>query len=130
MVDVDADLIAVLDPVLGDLASAANLSPEVRESDFGGPGTLCAVLHLAGARSVGVMIVEGNDRSAQVVELADRVQEWAVEELWSARRSPVWPTCPEHPDSHPLKPVESDGRAVWICPTSSNVVAMIGSLSD
>ena len=130
MVAVDAELTAALEPVLADLVNAVDLAPDIRGSDFGGPGSICAVLTMEGGGGVGVRITEGADRSRQVVDLADQIQDWAVEELWSAGRSPAWPTCPEHPDSHPLTPTEADSRAVWICPTTSKVVATIGHLAD
>jgi hypothetical protein len=130
MVAVDAELTAALEPVLADLANAVHLVPDIRGSDFGGPGSLCAVLTTADGGSVGIRITDGNDHSSQVVDLADQIQDWAVEELWSAGRSPVWPTCPEHPDVHPLAPTETDGRAVWTCPKTSKVVATIGHLAE
>ena len=126
----DAELTAALEPVLADLASAVRLAPEIRESDFGGPGNLSAVLQLEGHGGVGIRITEGAVRPRQVVDLAGQIQDWAVEALWSAGRPPVWPICPEHPDTHPLQPVESEGRAVWMCPKSSRVVAVIGLLAD
>ena len=59
--------------------------------------------------------------------LADWVQEWAVEALWSLGRSATWPQCPHHPDSHPLAPVERAGRAVWVCPKLDVEVWEIGA---
>jgi hypothetical protein len=40
----------------------------------------------------------------------------------------AWPACPDHPDSHPLKPGLGDGTAVWSCPVSGRPVASIGEL--
>jgi hypothetical protein len=56
--------------------------------------------------------------------VADQVQEWAVEELCSVGKPTNWAQCPEHP----LAPVVSEGRAVWTCPKTGNVVAKIGHL--
>ena len=129
MVAVDAELTAALDPILADLAGEANVVPEIRESNWAGPQSLCADLSFDGAGVVGIMTTKGATHSTQVADLADQIQDWAVDVLFSARRSPVWPRCPEHPDSHPLKPTESDGRAAWVCPVSSKVVAQIGLLT-
>jgi hypothetical protein len=64
----------------------------------------------------------------QLVNLADQVQEWQVEELWAAGRSATWPECPEHPNSHPLSAVLHNDDAVWICPKNRHMICQIGEL--
>jgi hypothetical protein len=63
----------------------------------------------------------------RVVQLADQFQESEVEALWNAGRAAVWPHCPRHPNTHPLKPRLEDGAAVWVC-GESDVIAPIGEL--
>jgi hypothetical protein len=52
----------------------------------------------------------------RLAEVADQVQEWAVEALWGAGKPAVWPHCPVHPGSHPLAATVVEGVAVWVCP--------------
>ncbi|WP_438297590.1 hypothetical protein [Streptomyces sp. HUAS TT7] len=62
--------------------------------------------------------------------LAEQVQEWAVEALWSEGAPAVWPHCPAHPDTHPLVAAVVAGAAVWVCPKSGATVARIGALES
>jgi hypothetical protein len=64
-----------------------------------------------------------------VVQVADTLQEEIVEELCRLGRPAVWPECPDHPDSHPLKPIDLDGTAMWVCPRTERLVAAIGTLT-
>jgi hypothetical protein len=64
----------------------------------------------------------------QIAWVADQVQEWAVEELWTAGQPTNWPPCPEHPGTHPLAPAVHGGAAEWMCPKSERVVSEIGRL--
>jgi hypothetical protein len=78
--------------------------------------------------AVGVTLPSDVSFDACVVEIADRVQDWAVEALWHAGLPATWPECPTHPDSHPLVPQILDGRAVWRCARTDRVVSPIGRL--
>jgi hypothetical protein len=91
--------------------------------------SLFAELSFDSHEIVSVTVTKGAGLSHQVVYLADQLQDWAVENLWEHRRSPVWPVCPDHPDSHPMRPSEDEGRAVWLCPATSRLVAEIGLLT-
>jgi hypothetical protein len=68
-------------------------------------------------------------------QVANAVQEAAIEALWGEGKPPVWPVCPDHPGTHPLS-VGRDGDALaWICPMSENpmsenVVARVGELGS
>lgn len=79
---------------------------------------------------MGVSVERGLPFAEQIVRLADQVQEWAVEALWSARKPAVWPECPDHPDSHPLvaRLVTGADAAVWCCPRTNAVKFPIGRL--
>ncbi|WP_194900187.1 hypothetical protein, partial [Catenulispora pinisilvae] len=65
-----------------------------------------------------------------LANLADQVQEWAVEALWTAGEPAVWPHCPIHPNTHPLTATVEAGTAVWACRTSGATVAAIGELGS
>ncbi|WP_329260890.1 hypothetical protein OG223_42260 [Streptomyces sp. NBC_01478] len=64
----------------------------------------------------------------QLASLADQVQEWAVEALWSEGAPAVRPHCPAHPDMHPPAATIVVSSAVWVCPKSGATVARIGEL--
>ncbi|HEX9034363.1 MAG TPA: hypothetical protein VF834_21160 [Streptosporangiaceae bacterium] len=67
----------------------------------------------------------------QVVQLAERLQEWEIEELWTAGRQTSWPECPDHPASHPLDPDLNDSDlAVWRCPRTRREICPIGQLGS
>lgn len=137
-VNVDPVLAAALAPLLRDLD--AGHVPEPRLDDaadvFPGVDQATSVL-LCEPDGSGMMVSITADAPypEQLARLADQVQEWAVEFLWSLGKSAVWPQCPEHPDSHPLQAQVVDeytkaASAVWRCPKSGNVVALIGELTS
>jgi hypothetical protein len=127
----DLELAAALEPVLRDLSGPGGVVPEVRdESWVDQPQTASAFLYAADGSGTGIWITRGLAPATQVAAVADQVQEWAVEALWSAGRSTSWPACPRHPESHPLTAAEKDGRPVWMCPTTRAVLAEVGQLTD
>jgi len=75
----------------------------------------------------GIQVPEG-DGPHRLAQVADQVQEWAIEELWNQGQPATWPECPFHPGSHPLEPVVDAGTALWRCPKSAEPVAAIGEL--
>jgi hypothetical protein len=124
---VDVALSEALEPVLRDLEHAGAVMPEVRDghwSDFEGQRT--AMLYGPDGSGSGVFVLAGEPLADRVARVADQVQEWAVEALWTAGRPATWPECPDHPDTHPLQAVVLDGRAVWTCPRTGQVVRDIG----
>ena len=67
----------------------------------------------------------------QVAQLAERLQEWEMEQLWKARRPTDWPECPHHPGSHPLDPdVNDNDVAIWRCPRTGREICPIGQLGS
>ncbi len=50
-----------------------------------------------------------------IVEVTGKVQEVALEAVWSRTGNGSWPNCPEHPDGSPLEIGLHDGRAFWFC---------------
>jgi hypothetical protein len=127
MAAMDAELEAALVPVLADLSSATALIPGFEDVDWPVEGAVGTMLFLQGAGRAGVSITKSAERADQVVSLADQVQNWAVEALSGSGRSPIWPECPEHPDSHPLRPIGRSGTALWVCPVSHDEISAIGS---
>ena len=127
----DPELAAALVPILADLARPGGVLPELRDEAWNNlPGTASAFLYAQDGSGQGISIALGRPPAQQVAELADQVQEWAVEALWTLGRPTNWPSCPRHPYSHPLAAMESHGRAVWQCPADRFEVAAIGRLQS
>lgn len=106
---------AALRPVLDDLErehpGLLRVEREPQESD------LQAMLWEADGSGTGIYLGDGWASEAEAVaELADQVQEAAIEALWSATGKGAWPACAEHPNGPPLFPGLHDGRASWFLP--------------
>ncbi|MGY1842204.1 hypothetical protein [Modestobacter sp. SYSU DS0875] len=124
----DEQLTRALAPVLADLVATGVPLPRIEASDWtGDPGRAGAMLWRADGSGQGVAVTLGQPLDEQVVEVADRVQEWAIEALWGSRPT-NWPPCPRHPTTHPLTPTLQDGEAVWACPRDTGVVSPVGGL--
>jgi len=130
MAGVDAELSNALAPLLNDLRSTGTALPRVEESPWPEfPEMAGAMLYEPDGSGLGVSIRRGAEPAEQLVSLADQLQEWTVEALWSEGRPAVWPDCPRHPDSHPLAARLVDEVAVWRCPRDEVLVAVIGRLA-
>jgi hypothetical protein len=123
------ELAAALEPVRRDLVANCAVVAEFREApgDFGVDQPGVWVLEPDGT-GIGISVVPGEGLTDQVAGLADQVQEWAVEALWSAGLPAVWPECPLHPDSHPLAVGVENEVAVWSCPRTDTVIVPVGEL--
>lgn len=145
--DQDPEFTRALDVVLHDLRAEGAVLPRV--SVAAGYGLM---LHEPDGSGHGVRWPESGSAADRLANLADQVQEWAVEALWSAGVPAVWPHCPQHPNSHPLSATvaasdagsafdagaaadaaaaDADAAAsaaVWTCPKSGAVVARVGEL--
>jgi hypothetical protein len=100
----DERLAEALAPVLRDARATVGVTPEVVDqpwSDF--PGRLSALLRTPDA-TWGIAVMAGGSPAQRVVEAADAVQVWVIEQLWRQGYGAAWPQCPEHPDTHPLAP--------------------------
>jgi hypothetical protein len=127
---VDERFEVALTTVLHDLMVTTGLAPRVQEGRWGArPGMETVMLHGPDGSGASVSFVLAKASALSLSELADQVQEWAIEELARIGRSTNWPACPQHRDSHPLEPAVADDRAVWRCPTTRVVVAPIGGLA-
>lgn len=93
-------------------------------SDFG-PSIM---MYSPGGSGIGLWVDLSLPAPDRVVQVAEQVQDWAVEELWGAGRPAVWPECPSHPDSHPMKAIVVEGQPVWVCPVDWTKEAVIGEL--
>lgn len=119
----DPEFAEALDTVLHDLRAQGAVLPQVRVAPGYG-----AMLYEPDGSGHGVQWPPPGTAADRLASLADQVQEWAVEALWSAGAAAVWPHCPEHPNSHPLTATVVAEAAVWTCPRSGAVVARIGAL--
>lgn len=119
-----------LAPVLRDLAATGTSAPVIREEAHEeGDELVCAWLEGPDGTGQGIRVALYYPPAERLVDLADQVQEWVIEELHAAGKSPVWPPCQRHPN-HPLQPEVRDEAAVWICPGTSQVISAIGALTD
>lgn len=121
----DPEFAEALETVLRDLRAQTTLQPSIREAEGYGP-----ILQSADGSGQGLLWRATAPAPDRLSNLADQVQEWAVEALWSAGAPAVWPHCPEHPNSHPLTATVVAEAAVWACPKSGAVVARIGALEN
>ncbi|OPF78132.1 hypothetical protein VT50_0220060 [Streptomyces antioxidans] len=121
----DLEFADALETVLRDLQARCAVRPEVRTDD--GYGTM---LWAPDGSAQGLTSPVGGTAAELLAHLADQVQGWAVEALWSEGASAVWPPCPTHPDTHPLTATVSTDTAVWVCPKTGATVARIGELES
>ena len=78
---------------------------------------------------MGVWVSTTDDEQTRIAMLADQVQEFVIEELWS--HAPTnWPPCPQHPDTHPLIATVVEGVATWVCPREGTPCSAVGSLDQ
>jgi hypothetical protein len=120
----------LLDVVMSDLRVAGLDGWRIQPSDWQDwEPSESALLRAPDGSAMGVWIDLSADAAQQLAELADQVQEWAVEELGAQRRPTNWPQCPAHPDNHPMQARVRKGNAVWACPSRGGAVILIGQLS-
>ena len=119
----DVEFSEALETVLRDLRAQCAVQPRIRVDDSYG-----IMLHAPDGTGQGFTSPLGGTATERLADLADQVQEWAVEALWSEGAPAVWPHCPAHPDTHPLAATAVAGTAVWVCPKSGATVARIGEL--
>ncbi|MFJ8631901.1 hypothetical protein [Streptomyces sp. NPDC093568] len=112
-----------VDTVLRDLRAQCAVQPEIRWDDGFG-----ITLWAPDGSGQGLTPHPDGTTAELLAHLADQVQDWAVEALWSEGVSAVWPQCPTHPDTHPLSATLRADAAVWVCPKRGTTVARIGEL--
>ncbi|AXK36863.1 hypothetical protein DVA86_34330 [Streptomyces armeniacus] len=119
------ELAGALETVLRDLRAQCAVQPRVQADDGSG-----VMLWAPDGSGQGLTPPPGGTAAERLAGLADQVQEWAVEALWSEGASAVWPRCPAHPDTHPLTATVRTDTAVWVCPKRGTAVARIGELEN
>jgi hypothetical protein len=77
----------------------------------------------------GISVQASETTEQRIASLADQLQEPVVEGLPQFGLPAVWPECPEHQRSHPLRALVADGCACWVCPMTGNRVQQIGKLA-
>ena len=122
-------LSAALLPVFTDLRSTGAPVPEIAYEDWmADPTQASAMLRSPDGSATGLRMSLAGTESDRIAEVADQVQEWAIEELWGDANT-NWPQCPQHPNSHPLSPLSDQRVASWVCPENGAPVCAIGSLT-
>lgn len=116
-----------LEPILRDLRRDGLDEPRIEDRHWTGDGERpSAMLWGADGGGSGVGVLRSATPAERIAEAADQVQEWAIEDqLWGTRAT-NWPRCPAHPDSHPMVAAAVGDAAAWLCPSSREVVALIG----
>ena len=128
----DRVLREAMEPVLRDLRAYGIEPGQVIEEDWTEDPDRPALVIWGVEHGCGVAVDRTDAPAGRVAEAADRVQGWAIDELWGTGPA-AWPPCPLHPNTHPLwVRVEGAGdaaRAVWQCPADSVAVAAVGALA-
>ncbi|MDW6057086.1 hypothetical protein SAZ11_02005 [Streptomyces sp. FXJ1.4098] len=119
----DVEFAEALETVLRDLRAQCAVQPHIRADD-----TYGIMLFAPDGSGQGLTSPPGGTAAERLANLADQVQEWAVEALWSEGASAVWPQCPTHPDAHPLTATVRAETAVWVCPKRGATLTRIGEL--
>lgn len=117
-------------PLLADLAASGMSLPDIRdEAREEREAAVCGWIQGPGRTGEGIWIPLDSSPAEQVTQLAEQLQNWAADQLHEAGRPRGWPACPQHPSPlHGLVPQVRDGRAVWVCPVSGQVIWPIGEL--
>jgi hypothetical protein len=124
----DAVLERALAPVLRDLRTTGVPEPDVRDDDWANDPTVAtAMLWSADASGAGLRVDRHAPEPDRIAMVADQVQEWVIEELWSTAPT-NWPPCPDHPRTHPLTAKVVNGAAMWTCPTDGSPFVPVGAL--
>jgi len=126
---VPQELADALVPVMRDLSSTSPLAPRVEPHNWAfDDSQLTAMSWWPDGSGCGISVTAGADSEEQIASLADQIQEPVVEGLPRIGLPAVWPECPEHPRTHPLKAKVVDGIACWVCPRTDSRVQQIGEL--
>ena len=124
----DPDLERALQPALTDLLATGAPVPRIEQSDWtGDAGRPGAMLRGPDGSGQGVAVHRGRPPAEQVVDVADQVQEWAIEALWGSAPT-NWPRCPRHPTTHPMTARLQAAVAWWVCPHDGVPVSEVGRL--
>jgi hypothetical protein len=124
------ELADALIPVLRDLEATCPLVPRIEPDQWSNfPGQLAAMAWWPDGSGCGISVLASETTEQRIANLADQVQDTAVEGLPQFGLPAVWPACPEHPNSHPLRALTTDGVAFWVCPMTGDRVQKVGQLA-
>jgi len=73
------------------------------------------------AHGNGTSLGKGFDLNQAVEFVAERVQDWIIDETWHA-----WPQCPRH--QHPAALGSHGTTPIWVCPLDHQLIAEVGNL--
>ena len=118
-----------LKPILRDVYTSGAPSPRIDQAISRHAGETTVRLWAPDGTCAGVTVFWQLDRSARLMSAADQFQEWVIEELARSGQSTSWPSCPTHPDTHPLRARVVLGEAMWVCATVDMPIAHIGGLN-
>lgn len=119
------DLDEALAPVLRDVAATTDLVLHVEDADWTDLGP-SAYVSVPGCGQTGVYLPWGTPDHEAVFVMADKIQEIVIENI--AGRASNWPSCPEHPATHPMGAVVVEREGWWACPTSGTRAVRVGEL--
>ncbi len=126
----DQSLAEALEIVLSDITATGTTKPEIVDWDWAdGDDYSSGWIRWPDGTGRGFGVFSDEPLAFRVVQVADVFQKEIVEALSALGRPATWPECPDHPDSHPLKPQGLDGTAMWLCPLSGRPIAPIGRLT-
>lgn len=75
------------------------------------------------AHGNGTSLGIGYDLNQAVEFVAERVQDWVIDETWHA-----WPQCPRH--QHPAALGNHGTTPIWVCPSDHQLIAEVGELGS
>lgn len=115
--------------ILRDLAAGDVPLPRIEQTTWQSwQPSESVVLYAADGSGMGVWLDLTLPDAQALAHLANQVQDWAIEELWSLGRDTNWPICAAHPATHPRQAVVDHGRAVWACPAGIADSSPVGAL--
>jgi len=125
-VDLPADLIEKLQPILRDVGTAG-LDIRLGRAGWDTYSAESFVMYFVNGSGRGIQWGAGTTPDDLVMAM-DTIQDEVVEARWAVGLGVSWPVCAGH--EHPLRPRLVEGRAVWQCPETNQVVAPIGGLGS
>jgi hypothetical protein len=102
-----------LEPVLRDLRVASVAPSRIEDSTWPVDDYVGAMVWSVDGSGQGISVARSSPVVERIASVAEQVQQWAIEQLWSEGRSTNWPRYPLHPGSHPLRATVRAGSAWW-----------------
>lgn len=126
----DDTLRRALEPVLRDIRASGAPRPTITDSGWADdPLTASAMLTSRDGTGAGIVVMLADGEVERVMRVAEQVQEWVIEDLWSNGAPTNWPVCPHHRGTHPLAAAIRVGTVVWVCPSDGTAFSAVGGLA-